>query len=478
MGPKPLWTKEEICAATQGGSTGYNWNIQGLSIDSRTTQEGDLYIPIRGETVDGHDFLQEAFKKGASAALIDHLPSSISLEKKLYNLVEVQDTGKALWSLGIAARQRSKARIVAITGSVGKTTTKAMLAHILSQQAVIGFSEKSFNTKIGVPVSLASMPREAKYGVFEIGMNMPGEIAPLSRLVAPDVALITMIAPGHIEYLKTLEGIADEKVSIIAGLSSDGVLILNRDMPLYEYIRSKVSHRVLTYGKHPEADLHLVSLHAGEGRGEHITAKFKEDAASFAYAIPVAGEHMAINSLGALLVARELGADVLQGANGFKTFEAAERRGRHETLSLPNGGSFYLIDESYNANPTSVKAALEVLASLKQRFSMKRSIAVLGDMKELGEKTAEYHRSLVEDIKRLNIDHVFTCGTLMKELQEALPEGCSVYHAPSSEELIFPLVEFLQDQDIVMVKGSLSMKMGFVVGALKEKKETNLIRKF
>ncbi len=470
MAQKPLWTKEEICTATQGGSIEGEWSIQGISIDSRATQEGDLYIPIRGETVDGHDFLLQAFEKGAIAAVIDHLPKAFPLEKKSYKLVEVQDTKKALWALGKIGRQRSKARIAAITGSVGKTTTKAMLAHILSQQAVIGFSEKSFNTKIGVPVSLARMPREAKYGVFEIGMNMPGEIVPLSKLVAPDIALITMIAPGHIEHLGTLEGIANEKRSIVGGLSEAGVVILNRDMPLYDYIRVQISHRVLTYGKHPEADLRLVALHAGEETGEHITAKFKEDEASFAYTIPVTGEHMAINSLGALLATRELGADVLQGAISLKTFEAVERRGQHHTLSLPGGGSYYLIDESYNANPVSVKAALEVLASLKQRFSKKRAIAVLGDMKELGEKSAEYHRDLSEDIKRLGVEHVFTCGTMMQELKEALSKGCSIYHALNSEELILPLLEFLQDQDIIMVKGSLSMKMGLIVGALKEQK--------
>lgn len=465
-----LWTREEVCEATQGGATDKSWSATGISIDSRTVQEGDLYIPIQGETVDGHDFIKQAFEKGAVASFIDHWPASFSLQQETHNFVQVFNTKKALWDLGLAARRRSTARIIAITGSVGKTTTKTMLAHMLSLQGITGFSEKSFNTKVGVPVSLAQMPRDALYGVFEIGMSMPGEIAPLSQLVAPDIALITMIAPGHLEDLKTLEGVADEKRSIITGLSERGILILNRDMPFYEYIRNQVIQKVVTYGEHSDADLQLLGYHSDGGIGEQVTAKFKEEKASFTYTIPLTGKHMVINSLGALLSMRMMGADVLQGAYALRNVEAVERRGRHYTVPLKKGGSIYLLDESYNANPASVNAALEVLSDLQKRLVKKRSIAILGDMKGLGEKSPEFHGALAKEVQRLNINHIFTCGPLMAELRAMLPKECHIYHAASSEDLIDPIFDYLQDDDIVMVKGSLSMKMGLIAAALREPK--------
>jgi len=455
----PLWCREEVAAAT-GGSAGAPFSATGVAIDSRTLAPGDLFIAIRGPRVDGHDFVRAAFERGAAAAVVARLPKDVGARP----LVLVSDTQAALDALGRAARARTRAKVAAITGSVGKTGTKEALSLALRRQGKVAASEASFNNQWGVPLSLARMPRDADYGVFELGMNHAGELAPLARLVSPHLAIVTTIEAVHLEFFGNLSRIAEAKAEIFLGLHG-GTAVLNRDNPYYQLLsdRARASGvaRIIGFGAHPEAEARLLSFKPS-AVGSEVKARI--GTAELDYRLGVPGRHWALNSLAALAAVSALGAEVAGAAAALAELAPLKGRGqRHRIRS--EGGSFELIDESYNASPASMRAALEVLAAALPRQGGRR-IAVLGDMLELGPTGPELHASLAALIAAHRIDLVFTAGPLMAALDRALPPAVRGGHAESAEALAPLVAEAVKPGDVVAVKGSLGSRMGKVVEAL------------
>ncbi|HQS83455.1 MAG: hypothetical protein B7Y25_01755 [Alphaproteobacteria bacterium 16-39-46] len=466
----PLWTHDDIIKATQGKAFGPSQDSFGCALDSRDVREGDLFIPIRGETTDGHHFIKEAVGRGAVVVLIDHWPSEYSSSRNRpldVSFIVVKDTFEALWALARYARARFRPdiKIAAITGSVGKTTTKKALAHILKEQGRVAASAKSLNTKLGVPLSLIRSPKDADYGVFEIGMSQKGEIAPLSELVKPHVAVITMLAPAHFGAFSSLEEIAQEKSEIIKGLSPNGVVILNHDMPLFREISAGIPHQKLTFGRSEESDLRLLGVRLLEFGFLEVKAQFAQEKSPFTYVLQAIGAHFAYNTLGAILTARALGADVKKAIESLETFTPEVRRGQYQTLFY-EGRELVLLDESYNANPTSMQAALEALSYLP-KWKGGRMVAVLGDMLELGKESETFHRAISHEIEKHHIDAVFTCGKMMELLHKVLPLNVQKVHVDRSQDLFESVKMLLEEKDNIMVKGSLGMKMDNFVKALK-----------
>ncbi len=456
-----LWTAAEAAEATGGQSEG-DWAANGVSIDSRSLQPGDLFVALKGPSFDGHDFVGAALEAGAAAALVERRPEGLGDRAPL---LLVEDTLKGLWALGRAARARSAARIAGITGSVGKTGTRAALQRCLAAQGETHASTASFNNHWGVPLSLARMAPSADYGVFELGMNRAGEIGPLSRLVRPDVAVITTVEPVHIEFFDNVLQIADAKAEIFEGLAPGGVAILNRDNGFFPNLLEKAEARgigrLISFGRHPEADFRLLdcSLHA---TCSAVRAHFKERELEYCLSLP--GEHWVFNSLAVLAAAHALGADLTVAASALARLEPMKGRGESHKVAC-DGGSFLLLDESYNANPASMRAALEVLSRSETRDAGRR-IAVLGDMLELGADSAQRHANLAEAVEAGGIDLVYSCGPDMAVLHEALPKARRGAHAPDSKALATIVKAAVGPGDAVMVKGSLGSRMAVVVEAL------------
>jgi len=466
MSGAPLWTAVEAVAATGGHCDG-DWAASGISIDSRSCKPGDLFIALAGPNFDGHDFIEAAIEAGAAAVLAHRAPKPKPQgAPQGAPFLMVEDTLSALTALGAAGRERSKARLIAVTGSVGKTSTKEALRACLSAQGETTASVASFNNHWGVPLSLARMPRSAVYGVFEIGMNHAGEIGPLSRLVRPDVAVITTVQPVHLENFKNVLEIADAKAEIFEGMTPNGVAVLNRDNPFFANLRERAADcgvtRVVSFGRHPEADMRLTdsSLHA---TCSAVHASYKGTAIDYCLSVP--GEHWVINSLAVLPAADAAGADLVAAAAELSQLQALKGRGARLEIVLPTG-VFLLIDESYNANPTSMKAAFAVLGRTN-RGQGGRRIAVLGDMLELGPGSPDMHAGLAAPLIEAEVDLVFTCGPDMAHLHERLPEAQRGGHAADSKALA-PLVNAaVAPGDVVMIKGSLGSRMAVVVDALK-----------
>ena len=456
-----LWQAAEAADATGGQAAG-DWSAEGVSIDSRTVKSGDLFVALKGPTFDGHDYVAAALEAGAVAAMVDRRPDGIGDEAPL---LLVDDTLAGLWALGRASRARSEARIAAITGSVGKTGTKEALHRCLAAQAETTASAASFNNHWGVPLSLARMPTSAHYGVFELGMNSPGEIGPLSRLVRPEVAVITTVEPVHLEFFDNVLQIADAKAEIFEGLVPGGVAILNRDNAFFpnllETAEARGVGRIISFGRHPEANLRLLncSLHA---TCSAVRAWVKDRELEYCLSLP--GEHWVMNSLAVLAAAGALGADVTAAAAELARLEPIKGRGQRHSVACP-GGSFLLIDESYNANPASMRAALEVLSRTETREQGRR-IAILGDMLELGPESAQRHANLAEAVTSGAIDLVYSCGKDMAALHEALPKERRGAHAPDSKALATIVTSAVGPGDAVMIKGSLGSRMAVVVEAL------------
>ena len=358
-----------------------------------------------------------------------------------------------------------KAKIVAVTGSVGKTTTKEMLRLALEASGRTHASAASFNNHWGVPLTLARMPPDTEYGVFEIGMNHAGEITPLTKMVRPHVAIVTAIAPVHLEFFKNLEGIAEAKAEIFSGLEKNGIAIVNTDneqAPLLIKRAKQHGARIITFGEKPGADARLLQavLHPAYS---HIHASVF--GTEIAYKIGMAGRHIAQNSLAVLAACHEMGADLALAALSLTKMQAGRGRGARLDLPLGEAGRFILVDESYNANPTSMRAALALLGASKPERGGRR-IAVLGDMLELGEAASELHAGLSEAILSAQIDRVFLVGPMMEKLWQGLPIDLRAAYALSSAEIEQPLIEAIRPGDVVMVKGSLGTKMGPVVESL------------
>ncbi|HEY4344635.1 MAG TPA: UDP-N-acetylmuramoylalanyl-D-glutamyl-2,6-diaminopimelate--D-alanyl-D-alanine ligase [Parvibaculum sp.] len=457
-----LWTRAEVVAATKGKSEGADWNASGVSIDSRTLQKNDLFVAIKGDNTDGHAYVDVAFKNGASAAVVSDVTQAM---RDAGPLVVVPDALEALNQLGRTARRRTGAKIVAVTGSVGKTGTKEALRMILSAQGPTHASTLSYNNLWGVPLSLARMPAETQFGILEIGMNHAGEITPLSKLVEPFVALITTVEAVHMAYFNSIEEIADAKAEIFDGLQKGGVAILNRDNPHFARLEARAkaagAGRIISFGEHAEADARLEKV-ALKDTCSCVSASICGTPVTYKLGVP--GRHIVMNSLAMLACVKALEADLALAALALAHLEAPKGRGERHRVEA-TGRPFTLIDESYNANPASMRVSIETLGQTEPGPRARR-IAVLGDMLELGDTSIALHRELAGPLARADIDLVYACGPHMRELFKALPSDRQGLYVDTSEGLITPLAEAIQDGDVVMVKGSNGSRMKPIVEAL------------
>jgi UDP-N-acetylmuramoyl-tripeptide--D-alanyl-D-alanine ligase len=467
MSATPLWTSGAMAQAMRASVNGaLPQAVTGLSIDSRTITPGEAYFAIKGDVHDGHDFVAAALKAGAALAVIegaqrDKFPHDAPL-------LVVDDVLAGLVDLARAARARLDAQVIAVTGSVGKTSTKEALRRVLAAQGETHASAASFNNHWGVPLSLARCPASARYAIFEIGMNHAGEIEPLVKMVRPQVAIITTVEPVHLEFFAGIEAIADAKAEIFEGVEPGGAVVLNRDNSQFARLQRRAKKlgisRIVSFGADSKSDARLldVSLHAACSAvhasilGHDVT-----------YKLGMPGRHMAMNSLAVLAAASLTGADLALAALSLSQIEPAAGRGVRHALELPNGEAT-LIDESYNANPASMAAALNVLGQAAVGPHGRR-IAVLGDMLELGPTSPALHRGLNEAIKANHIDLVYCCGPLMRNLWEALSTGKRGGYADSAAGLEAQAVAAIRTGDAIMVKGSLGSKMKTIVNALEKR---------
>lgn len=440
----PLWTEGALRAAT-GGAFRRPFDATGVSIDSRSLRPGDLFVALRGDT-DGHAFVADALARGAAGAMVhrtEGLPDDAPL-------LVVDDTLAGLHALGRAGRARFGGKVVAVTGSVGKTTTKEMLRTALSAFGPTHAAEASYNNHWGVPLTLARLPPGAAFCVAEIGMNHAGEIAPLARLTAPHVAIVTAVASAHIGHLGSLEAIADEKASVLQGLEPGGVAILPGDSPFLARMAEAAPGRVITFGEAPGADARLLQT-------SPVRARICGTDVEFALLAP--GAHMALNAVAALAACASLGLEVSVSDTALSSFAPGAGRGLQRPI---RGGEVLLLDESYNASSASVRAALGVLATLPGR-----RVAVLGDMLELGAFGPAEHAGLAPDVT-VSADLLYACGPLMRHLFDGVPDRRRGAHAPDSTALAPLVAAAVRPGDAVLVKGSLGSRMGLVVVALEQ----------
>ena len=446
-----LWTADALAEAT-GGTVSGPLDATGLSIDTRTLQPGDLFIALVGEGRDGHAFVAEALKSGAAGAMVHDdvvRPGA---------LLRVDDTLAGLTRLGGYARYRFGGKLVAVTGSVGKTTTKEMLRSALAAFGSTHAAVASYNNHWGVPLTLARTPSDAAFCVAEIGMNHAGEIAPLSCLARPHVAIVTTIAAAHIGYLGSIEAIADEKASIVQGLEPEGVVIFPADSPLLPRLRAVASKAfVMTFGTDAAADVRLVHSEA-DADGSLIHVDILGHTASLRLNAP--GHHMAMNALATLAAVAALGLDPAQAIAALEEFVPLAGRGLRREIAVGRGTAL-LLDESYNGNGASMRAALDVLRLQPAR----RRIAVLGDMLELGDAGPAEHAGLADAVTA-SVDCLFTCGPLMRNLFDAVPDEIRSFHAVNSAALAPVVAKALRGGDTILVKGSLGSGMKRVIDAI------------
>jgi UDP-N-acetylmuramoyl-tripeptide--D-alanyl-D-alanine ligase len=470
--PRPLWSALGVIgplgARVNGGLPG---DIHGISIDTRSLVEGDLFFAITGERSDGHDHVHAALEKGAAAAVVDEAHADAL--KGTGPLYVVHEVLPALEKLARAARARTAARIVAVTGSVGKTSTKEALRLVLShaQQSASGSehvhaSVASYNNHWGVPLTLARMPRDTRFGIFEIGMNHAGEIEALVDMVRPHIAIVTSVAPVHLEFFPDVAAIADAKAEIFSGLRPGGVAIINRDLDTYERLadrarRSPAGH-IASFGEDERADAQLLNIKLAVDHSM-IDARIGDEILSYQMGAP--GRHLALNSLAVLLAAQALGVPLENACAALAHFTPPAGRGERSTLHAVDG-TFTLIDESYNANPASMRAALALAGALPIPLGGRR-IALLGDMRELGSRSEELHADLAADIRLNHIDIVFAAGPLMAHLFAALPVEVRGVWRESGSDLLNVVGESIHGGDIVVVKGSNASRMGEIAKALK-----------
>jgi UDP-N-acetylmuramoyl-tripeptide--D-alanyl-D-alanine ligase len=467
MSAFPLWTSAAMAEAMRAKVEGaLPEAISGLSIDSRTVAPGEAYFAIKGDVHDGHDFVDAALKAGAGLAVV----AAAQRDKFAAGapLLVVDDVLAALVLLAHASRARLGAQIIAVTGSVGKTSTKEALRSVLAVQGDTHASTASFNNHWGVPLSLARCPASARFAIFEIGMNHSGEITPLVKMVRPHAAIITTVEPVHLEFFAGIEAIADAKAEIFSGVEPGGAVVLNRDNSQFARLEAQAKKagisRIVSFGADEKSDVRLldVSLHAicsavhANILGHDIT-----------YKIGMPGRHMAMNSLAVLAGATLLGADLARAALSLSQLEAPAGRGVRRVLEVGNGEAT-LIDESYNANPASMSAALNVLGQAPVGPHGRR-IAVLGDMLELGPTGPALHRGLIEAVRANQIDLIYCCGPLMRNLWDALSTGKRGGYAENSAALEAQAVAAIRTGDAIMVKGSLGSKMKTIVNALEKR---------
>ncbi|UJW74143.1 UDP-N-acetylmuramoylalanyl-D-glutamyl-2,6-diaminopimelate--D-alanyl-D-alanine ligase [Rhizobium sp. SL42] len=463
-----LWTSRDMVAAMAGRPFGnLPEGITGISIDSRTITPGEAFFAIKGDRVDGHDYASIAIANGASLLVVNEakLPA---LGRLTVPMIVVEDVLIGLEKLGLAARDRTPATVIAVTGSVGKTTTKEMLRVALEPSGNVHAAVASFNNHWGVPLTLARMPMDTRYGVFEIGMNHPGEIGPLAQMVRPDVAIITTIAPAHLGNFSSVEEIAAAKAEIFDGLARGGDVILNRDNAYFEQLEQAAYaagvENIHTFGQHAKAEFRLAEF---DGAAERSTVWVSFGGETREISIGAPGRHLAENAMAVLAAVSLVGADVDAAIDALSNLAPVKGRGQRHKLSIGRD-VLTLIDESYNANPASMRAAIAVLAASQPEHDGRR-IAVLGDMLEMGEFSAGVHADLASPLLAAGIEHVWLAGPEMTALRDALPESVHVVYLETTAELANFVAAEVRAGDVVMVKSSLGIGFGKIVSALLDK---------
>jgi len=457
-----LWTSDDAERAT-GGEVHPAWQASGVSINTRTLQPGDLFIALQGPNADGHDYVANAFEKGAAAAAVCHRPPVLDPDAPL---LVVDDTMKALEELGVFGRQRAtNAKFIAVTGSVGKTGTKEALKLVLSRQGKTSASEGSLNNHWGLPLSLARVPADADFAVLEMGMNHPGELIPLSQMARPHVCVVTTIAPAHTEFFDSTEQIAQAKAEIFQGAMPGATAVLNRDIPEFSTLNQAADRaglRVVTFGEQDAADFRLISCDV-QADGSDVTAA--TPLGEIRYRVGAAGKHWVMNSLCVLAAVHAAGGDVHQAAKALTDLTSPSGRGERFEIKV-DGGSVLLIDESYNASPASIKASMAVLGTQNVGPNGRR-IAILGDMLELGPASAQRHADIADVLNENDIDLAYLAGNEMNHLWAALAENRKGAHCENSDALANEVRLAVRPGDVVMVKGSAGSRMNKVVAVLK-----------
>tara|TARA_B100000614_G_scaffold163239_1_gene145206 strand:- start:727 stop:2106 length:1380 start_codon:yes stop_codon:yes gene_type:complete len=451
-----LWKSQDAAQATAGKNT-LSWSATGVSIDTRTIQPGDLFVALKADR-DGHEFLNNAFDNGAVAALVDHIPEDFDTS---FPLLVVPDVMEALRAMARFARNRLRGKVIAVTGSVGKTSTKEMLNTILTEQGQTHSSFASYNNHWGVPLTLTRMRADTDFAVIEIGMNHPGEIAPLSVLANPDVALITSVAPAHLVAFESIEGIAQEKASVVEGLKNDGAIIINDDISTVETVKCKIlSHNFnpICYGSNDKRNkiLNIDEINNG------IKIQSLIEGEEQCFILNTTANHFADNALGALIVAKTLNCDLVKACESINAWSPGVGRGLTKKINSSEVGLIELIDDGYNANPASISAALNTLS----KKNAKRRIAILGDMKELGSSEIEYHKKIATYADLYKLDCIHTVGPLMKCLHDILPEEKRGFHFKKSIDVVPLLGSILKGGDCLLIKASLSVGMKVIADAI------------
>ncbi|MBB4185508.1 UDP-N-acetylmuramoylalanyl-D-glutamyl-2,6-diaminopimelate--D-alanyl-D-alanine ligase [Sinorhizobium terangae] len=460
-----LWTSSDLLAAMNGRPVGnLPEGIAGISIDSRTINKGEAFFAIKGDRVDGHDYAGIALANGASLLVVSEgkIPA---LGRLIAPMIVVDDVLEALIRLGCAARDRSAAKVIAVTGSVGKTTTKEMLRHVLSPLGRVHASVASFNNHWGVPLTLARMPEATDFGIFEIGMNHPGEIRPLTKMVRPHVAVVTSIAPAHLGNFESLDEIAAAKAEIFEGVVKGGHAVLNIDSPQFTLLERAAGAAGVSYihsfGANPKAEFRLVEF-TGRSEGSVLWAGIGGKTLEVAIGAP--GRHIAENALAVIAAAKLAGADLDQVLASLATMRPEKGRGLQHRLKVGTG-RLTLIDESYNANPASMRAAISLLRDAEPPVGGRR-IAILGDMLEMGEHAADVHAALAGPIVEAGIVDVWLAGPEMAHLRDSLPPEVSVVYRESVDDLTDYALAAVAAGDVVMVKSSKGTGCGRIIQAL------------
>lgn len=455
----PLWTSAEIARAT-GGAASAEFAVGGVAFDSREIGEGDLFFALKGEASDGHLYLDQVYGNGAVGAVVS--------EPCGRPHILVDDTAKALNDLAVAARARVSAKIIGVTGSAGKTGTKEALFAALnrSSRGYAHRSVKSYNNHVGVPLSLSRMAADTQYGIFEMGMNHPGELSELTKLVRPDVAIVTTIAPAHIGFFKDETEIAVAKAEIFEGLTAQGTAIIPADSPHYSLLcdaAARYTQNILSFGFDPSADVRVIEHVGAAGGGSLITAQLPSG--TLCYTLSQPGKHWVANSLAVLAAVEAVGGDLAAAGLALAELDGLAGRGARHQIAL-DGGEALLIDESYNANPASMAATISELGNLHDG----RRVAVLADMKELGDQSAHYHRLLAGHLSAAKVDYAILVGEEMQNLVESLKQGvegpADFAHCETSKQALALLQNYLRADDKVLVKGSNSMGLSAVIRVL------------
>lgn len=477
---KALWTDSDLKALFDSQDNQHKKllsEIKGLSINTRTLQKGDLFVALKGPLADGHNYLKQAYDAGASGAIVSSIPDSLceSSHAFLANACFIAvDTFMALQKMGMNRRSHCSAKVAAVTGSYGKTSCKEALVQLLSRQGLTYGTQSSFNNHWGVPFSLASLPIESRYGVFEVGMNNPGEIAPLSKMVRPNVSLITTVAGAHLGNMGSVEAIAREKAAIFEGMSSEGIAVINEHSAEFDVLKGEALKRgltLLTFGRSSKAFARLKDYQFDQN-GLRVEAEI--DGQLYTVTLPVTQDHWAISALGVLSTIYALDGDVSQAVEDFREYKVPEGRG--ELFQIPClGGQITVIDESYNAGPGSMKEAIQALGRIRKNSSG-RCIAILADMLELGDHSEKEHRALAPLLHEARVDCLYTVGEAIKHLHQDIEESSLKGHVSTNDEidkLCSQILEDVRPGDIYLIKGSRGQRayrgrLAQIVDALKE----------